>query len=176
MILLLNKHPADPIQQITSQLMQPIPIEIWQHILSFSTFKNQITLTRISKIFHEKLQIHEFYHIDPKYLKLLTNHIITHYPQIRSLDVEDNPNITNINHLTQLTKLNASGFCGLDDHGINQLNIIELDVCDNPKIININHMTQLKKLNAGGHCGLDDSGITRLNLIELDVRNKPNKS
>ncbi len=63
--------------------------------------------------------------------------------------------------------------CGLDNNGINQLNLVELYVGSNPKITNINHMTNLRKLVANGSSGMADNGINQLNLIELNSQYNP---
>jgi len=34
------------------------------------------------------------------------------------LFVDDNPKITNVNHMKDLKSLHASGYCGIDDYGI----------------------------------------------------------
>ncbi len=86
--------------------------------------------------------------------------------------VTGNEKITNINHMKKLKILYACGeFCGLDDHGINELlNLEELYVNDNNKITNINYMKNLKRLHARYKSGIDDNNIKNLNLVELDIR------
>src|SRR5690606_39536294 len=46
----------------------------------------------------------------------------------------NNKKITNVNHMTDLKKLDASDGCGIDDEGISKLNLIELYATDNDKI------------------------------------------
>ena len=153
--------------------MNYIPIEILQHILSLSDFIQQIRLRQVSKPFYNYLEIHDFYNINQKYLDILSDQIISNYPQITQLNAQSNPKITNVNHLKRLTKLDASGYdCGIGDSGIIYINPIQLDSSDNHKITNIGHMIKLEKLNASDrNCGIDDSGISKLNLRKLNARN-----
>ena len=59
-----------------------------------------------------------------------------------------------------LKKIDISGNCGVDDHGIQGLvNLEELDAWDNPKITALNHMILLKKIDISWNCGVDDRGI-----------------
>ena len=51
----------------------------------------------------------------------------------------DNPKITALNHMILLKKINISGNCGVDDHGIQGLvNLEELNAWNNPKITVLN--------------------------------------
>ena len=52
--------------------------------------------------------------------------------------------------MKNLKILNASDNCGIDQNGINNLDLIELNVDDNSKINNVNFMKNLKILNAYG--------------------------
>jgi len=73
--------------------------------------------------------------------------------------------------MTNLKELHASEYCGIDDNGIQNINLEILDVYNNPKITNVNHMTRLKQLYASGECGIDDNGIKNLNLEFLNAYN-----
>ena len=75
--------------------------------------------------------------------------------------------------MTKLRKLDASD-SGINDLGIDQLNLIELMSAGNPKITKVNHMTKLKRLNINdsGHCaksGINSDQMSLLNLVELSV-------
>ncbi len=51
------------------------------------------------------------------------------------LDVAHNPNITNVSFMTNLKKLDASGKkCGIDQEGINGLDLDDIYSYNNPKI------------------------------------------
>src|SRR5439155_22599640 len=78
---------------------------------------------------------------------------------LQELNAGYNSEITNVNHMSKLIILDASGKCGIDDRGIINVNLQELHAQDNPKITNVNHMSKLIKLNASGECGIDDRCI-----------------
>ena len=67
--------------------------------------------------------------------------------------------------MKKLQKLNARGNCGIDQNGINGLNLIKLDAAYNPKIIDVSFMKKLQILYAEGNCGIDQNGILGLNLF-----------
>ena len=49
------------------------------------------------------------------------------------LNASHNSKITNVNHMTNLKKLDAGGSdCGINDAGIKNLNLVELHAWDNP--------------------------------------------
>ena len=76
--------------------------------------------------------------------------------------------------MTNLRKLNASGFCGINQEGIKGLNLIELNAEYNPKITDVSFMKKLRKLDAGFNCGITPEGIRGLNLIKLHTTYNPN--
>jgi hypothetical protein len=49
--------------------------------------------------------------------------------------------------MTNLKKLNAKSSCGIDQKGIQGLNLTDLRVDGNKKITNVSFMTNLKKLS-----------------------------
>lgn len=154
-----------------------IPIEIVNIIFNYSEFLSQIRLTQISKYYNEKLQVVDFYNMDERYISKLTNKILVRYPNIKKLNVSNNLQVTNINHLEYLEELNASGMnCGVSDYMMRFLdNIKILNVSNNPKVTHIWHMKNLEKLNASGsNCGIDDVSISDLNLKVLIAFNNPN--
>lgn len=51
---------------------------------------------------------------------------------------------------------------GIDQNGIQNLDLIELDAHDNDKIFNVSFMKSLQKLNIKGKCGTD------FNLVEIN--------
>ena len=72
--------------------------------------------------------------------------------------------LTDINHMTNLTYLDASN-SNISDSGIKNLNLYELDATDNPNITDVNFMTSLKILHTGGpNCGITNNGIKHLKL------------
>ena len=146
-----------------------LPVEIYQLILSKADFLTQIRLRRVNKRFHVKLEIHDFNHIEDKYRNKLTDKILRSYPSVTKLFAAHNREICNINHLTKLQILNATGSCGVTDATITNLNLIELIAWDNTKITNVNHMTRLEILDAGRGSGIGNDGIVGLDLKVLNV-------
>ena len=90
-----------------------LAIEIWQEIISRCEFVGQIRLRQVCKKFHS-LEIHDFYNIDLKYLKLLSNQILFAYPSVKYLNVYNNQKVTTINHMTKLEKLHAGWNSGIN--------------------------------------------------------------
>lgn len=148
-----------------------LPSEIWRVISNFSNFPTRINLTKVCKFFNENLQITDLYTIESKYLKLLTNDILKNYPSVTKLNLTDNPNVTDINHLNKLQILKASGRkCALGNQGIKKLNLKEIDVSYNLHITNLNCFSQLRVLTAKGRCGLTNQGINKLRDVrDLDL-------
>src|SRR5205807_10203704 len=141
---------------------QILPLELWSMIFDQLDFLSQIRLRQVNQYFYS-FEIYDFYNIPYqykfKYKFKLSDSILVHYKFIKFLDANYNPKITNINHMTNLKKLCAKGSCGINDNGIQNLNLIELNAHDNSKITNVNHMTNLKKLWANLDCGINDDGI-----------------
>jgi len=149
-------------------------IDLWQIIFEFAPFLAQIRLTCVCRYFHEKLRMEDFLNIPNEYLALLSDPILRSYAHITQLDASYNPQITDINHLTRLEGLVATGNCGIGDAGLSNLNLLALDISDNPKVTNLNHMTKLRILGAKGFFygdGIGDDGIKNLNLRELHLTN-----
>lgn len=88
---------------------------------------------------------------------------------LKKLVLFDNPNLTDINHLTNLKELIIiDSKCGIGNDGIKNLNVKYLNVTNNSNITKINHMTNLTMLVAPGNdCGIDNDSIKGLNLSHL---------
>lgn len=102
----------------------------------------------------------------------ITDSILKLYPYITKLNVTDNENVTNINHLIYLRKLNASGACRINNSGIIDLtNLTKLNISYNEKITDIDHLINLQILHAGGkHCRISNASFSSLtNLTEVDA-------
>ena len=66
---------------------------------------------------------------------------------MRYSTVSNCPNITNINFLKNLTKLQCNGTCNIDNDGfINCTNLEIIKMKNNTKITNLNHLTNLKRI------------------------------
>src|ERR1700733_3439505 len=92
-----------------------IPFDIWRSIFEFCDFEDQIKLRQVNKKFHENLHMTDFYNINKKYLKRLTDAILKNHKHIKYLDVHKNPKVTTVNDMLNLKKLNAGGNCGIGD-------------------------------------------------------------
>lgn len=171
--------------------MNNFSIDVLQHcIINKLDFRSMIRFRQVCKWFH-RLEIHDFYHIDKKYLMRLSDEILKNYPFIELLNAYNNDKILDVNHLTRLIKLNASndriyiretgGYyecrpnyyhsenCKISDASIKNLNLVELIACGNSLITDVNRMTNLRKLYASYNCGIDDDGIKDTNLTELCI-------
>lgn len=157
------------------ELEHILPAEIWRIISNFSNFTSRVNLTMVCKFFNKNLPITDLYTIEPKYQRLLTNEILKNYPHTTKLNLTNNSNVTNINHLTKLEVLNVSmGECILPYQGIKKLNLKEIDVSYNPYIKTLNDFSQLRVLSARGKCGLTNQGISKLReLRDLDLTDNP---
>jgi hypothetical protein len=134
-------------------------------------FLSKIRLRCVSKNLH-KLEIHDFFNIPFQYINLLNDEILFNYNFIKYLDASYNSKITNISHMKNLIKLDASGyFSKINDNSIKNINLQYLNASHNPFITNVNHMDKLIELDAYGEfCGISDDGIKNLNLIKLDAQ------
>ena len=80
------------------------------------------------------------------------------------------PQISNVNHLQQLTHLDISGFCCVDQDGISDLKLItNLNANCNGKITDVNHLTKLEDLNISGGSCCQDGFTNCLNIKKLNV-------
>lgn len=174
-IILIKDEPVDAIQiieigPVDYTLDYIFPSEIWRVISDKTPFLTRTRLTQVCRFFNKNLQIINLCNIEKKYIPLLTNDILKQYPDLIKLNLSNNRNVTDINHLTKLNFLDASGeLCVLADKGIEKLNLQEIDVTNNLHITKLNHMNKLKVLTACYKSALTNNGIKKLNLRELDL-------
>jgi hypothetical protein len=135
------------------------------NILNILRLKDQINYLSTCHIFYYNLTIEKLLRSNLNQ-KNIRNHI---FRNISSLDVYNNRDITNVSFLKQLKILNASFDCGIDQNGIDGLDLVNLDAELNKKIVNVSFMKHLKILNASIKCGIDQSGIDGSDLIKLTV-------
>lgn len=107
------------------------------------------------------LKIIDLYSIDKKILLKLNDKILKNYQYVIELDANNNNNITDVNHMIHLKKLNASQ-CGITDRGISMNNLEILHASNNEQITKIRHMTKLRELYI-----LNISGITKDELLHV---------
>ena len=160
--------------------MNNFPIDVLQFcIIDKLDFLSQIRLRQVSSWLH-RLEIHDFYHIDKKYLMRLSDAKLKNYPFIKFLNARNNLYISNVNHLTRLIKLDAStdrypvycnsNDCKIGNNGIKNINLVELIASGNRLITDVNHMTNLQKLYATDESGISDNGIKNINLTEICIK------
>jgi len=171
-----------------------LPLEIWYLIFEYIKFSTKVKIKSTCKYLYKNLDIIDFYNIDDRLRLKLNNKILSKYKNIQSLDISNNPNVTNIYHLKYLKFLNASGSCELNTKSINKLNLTKLILQNNDKITNINKLTKLEYLDISNNdtnlkldnlkklkilkCsrkyyqdGINNKSIKLLNLKELDITN-----
>src|SRR5690606_39417173 len=108
--------------------------DLLQIIVNFSKIKESLFICRLNKETYKKIKIH--YLNEDKFSQKITNKILKQkkYSHLISLNLSYNSQITNVNHMINLKKLDASYDCGIDNKGISKLNLIKLDVSYNKKI------------------------------------------
>ena len=126
------------------------PLEIWKLIFNELDFKSKLLFISSCKYFRKNIFIDNLYDIDYMYLKKLTDEILKYsiFSHAVCLDAGNNKKITDVSAMTSLKKLGAWGNSGIDQKGIEGLQLVELNVNSNEKITDVSMMTSLKKLDA----------------------------
>jgi hypothetical protein len=124
------------------------------NILNILILKDQINYLSTCRIFYHKLSIEKIF-VWNLNQKNITNYI---FRNVITLDVYNYDKITDVSFMKNLKILIASHRCGIDQHGIDGLDLIELNISGNEKIINVSFMKNLKKLDASYNCGIDQNG------------------
>jgi hypothetical protein len=132
-------------------------------ILNTLELNDQINYLSICRIFYYKLTIES---LSKWNQNLITNYI---FRNVITLDVSDDKHVTDVSFMKKLKILKARGDCGIEQNGIDGLDLIGLHVSGNKKITNVSFMKKLKILDASLHCGIDQNGLNGLDLIELNV-------
>ena len=142
----------------------------WFDIFSLLDLKSQLALLFTCNLFKNNLSITDLYDIEEKYLNVLTNNILRLdiFKYVTKLKA-NNKKITNVSFMTNLKILYASCYPGINQNGINGLDLVELNASYNDKVINVSFMKNLKKLNVSENRGIDQNGINGLDLVELHV-------
>ena len=125
-----------------------ICLDIWQIIFEHCDFLSKVRLTQICKLFHDNLQIIDFWYIEDKFKNKLTDDILKNYKYIIKLDTQNNIKINDVSWMSYLQELDSSYNCGIDQNGIKNLNLIKLNAHDNTKIKDVSWMSNLEELNA----------------------------
>ena len=152
-----------------------LPIELYQMILDRTNFLSRIRMRCVNKLFWQKLEINDFYNIPSRYANRLNNQILRSYPFIAKLNATEKPYINNINYLTRLEVLNASGpQCGIIGGFSRLTNLKELNIANNSNCYWLNDLTNLEVLDIRRSCGVSNSGISK--LCKLKFLNATNNS
>ena len=112
------------------------PLEIWNQILNHLNLKSQINLVSTNIYLRDNLWITDLYNINEKLLAKLSDQILGHkiFNHVTQLNAYHNRKITDVSFMTNLKTLGAYGNCGIDQSGINGLNLVELNASRNNKI------------------------------------------
>ena len=118
---------------------------------------------RVMSQYFQKFQIVRL--DDEKYSRYFNQKILNNYKHVESLNFNNNDELVNLDHMTNLKILNIN--CATIDEGcikcLTQLEELHIWSCG--KITNLNHMTNLKILNVVG-CNIDDESIKNLSRLE----------
>lgn len=124
-------------------------INIDIHQFCIFPFLDLLSQLRLRSVCHKFYGIHitDLYNIDIKYKKKLTQQIIDNYPYLEKLDAYDNESIYSVNNFNSLHTLNAGGYCGIDNVGINKCTSIRSLITNSSgPITNFNSLINLKVL------------------------------
>src|SRR5277367_3358532 len=84
-------------------------------IFEMLNFIDQMHFTMVCK-WSQDFHITDF----SKYPGVLTQEVLDRYLYITKLNVDNNPNVVSVKHLTKLQILHACGTCGIDDAGLEE--------------------------------------------------------
>src|SRR6185312_10005428 len=107
--------------------MNIVPIDIINLIFDLLDLKSQINFHSINKFCNSNLFIRDLYNIN-KYSYILTNKILSQrkFESVNKLYLYADKKVSDISFMKNLTKLNIGGNCGVDQKGIEGLNLVEL--------------------------------------------------
>lgn len=165
----------------------------------FGEIKNQLKICQLNKNIYNYVHIYSLYK-DPYIIKVNQNILMqSKFSELTKLNVNNNPNVTNISHLNDTLKylkcgntidekqvmlsfedggfyVNTHDFfgkCAIDQVNISKLTKLKTLHCNNnEKINNINHLfNTLEELDCSGpYCGIKQEGINKLcRLVTIDV-------
>jgi len=144
-------------------------LDVWKIIFELLDFKSKINFISTCHYFRDNLIITDLYNIEQKYLELLSDEVLHYkiFSKVKTLNATDNKKITSVSFMKSLKILYAEDNCGIDQNGIDCLDLVELYADSNTKITNVSFMKSLKVLSARYSCGIDQNGIEGLNLDKL---------
>jgi Leucine-rich repeat (LRR) protein len=97
-----------------------ICLDVWQLIFDYCNINDQLNILSTCKIFKDELQIKKLKH------KKVDDIILQQkkFYNLEELYADNNKKIKNVNHLTKLKILDCSNNCGIDQAGIQDLELI----------------------------------------------------
>jgi hypothetical protein len=153
-----------------------LPIELYEIIHDFLPFIGQIHLRQVSKHLYTNLRIYDFSNIKSRARKRITNEILMNYPLIETLNLYKNNNVTNLDFLTNLEKLDLTDcFTVTNLNKLTNLQSLKMRICGKLKntfVLPLNnesfkHCTNLTKLNINGYKGITDlNHLTKLKTLK----------
>lgn len=152
-------------KKITSATSATICMDIWQTILEYSEFIDQINICRVNTNMYGNLKIRDLYYVHIMYRQNFTDHVLKQkiYSETENIDLSYAKNVTDINYLKNIKLLDISVPFSetynenediidepslINNDSIKEINPINLNLCGNKSITNISHMSNLKYLNA----------------------------
>ena len=110
--------------------------DVWRFIIKKLDFITIIHLLSSCHYFYDNFYVIDLCNIDYKYLYRLSDEILQQhkFQNVQYLDASNNKKITDVSWMNKLQILDASDDCGIDQNGIDGLNLVELHALDNSKI------------------------------------------
>ena len=120
--------------------------DIWFIIFENSTLKTKTNLIQICEFLWDNFVISDLINIDSESKKSLNDSVLSLsiFEWVNNLNAKNNLKIKNVSFMKSLKVLHAQGNCGIDQEGINQLDLVELYTANNGKIKNVSFMKSLK--------------------------------
>ena len=139
------------------------------YLLKIIEEQNEINHKTFEYIFQTNKYISN--EITKLYSTTIKQHLLNKCTSITKLNINNNENIIDVNHLSNLEELNISGNCNVDQKGILNLKLVKiLNVSKNEGITNVNHLSNLEELNISSFqicpCGVNQEGISNLKLVK----------
>ena len=143
---------------------------IWYEIFLDLGFKNGLGLVFTCTTLKDNLVFPNFGDYDNwKIEKYLTQDIIEVDIFKNIISLPANEKINNVTFLKRLKILAARNNSGIDQTGIQSLDLIDLYIGSNNKITDVSFMKNLKKLYVWYSQSINQKSINGLDLVELDV-------
>lgn len=141
--------------------------EIIEIIFDYLDLESQFNFIKTCKFFN-LFDITNFMDLGNLSNSYITDDVLTKYPKIKYLNLCNNTNVKDINHLQYITKLDISGSCLIKTEGICKLSkLIWLNMKNNYRIKDLSYFTRIKYLDISGNCNITKDSIKHLKLDNL---------